>query len=114
MPTLSVAAHVAGLGVIAWLFGALFDPDGIGIATSFIGGTLVLGVGAMITTDGLRYRVGETQDMTLTTVNNTTVANATDVSFQYAQLDAPTFLPLGALIMIFGVVLILAALNRRT
>lgn len=96
---LPVAVFLSTLGFAAWIIGAVIDDPGLAV----IGGVLVVGVGAMITTGSLEYRSGETE----TNVS----ANETQISYEYASADTPERLPLGALVMLLGALFTFHGLN---
>jgi hypothetical protein len=64
-----------------------------------IGAVLIVGVGAMFTTQGLSYADGKTVE----TVDTNTTRHITD----YERVDLPTRLPFGFLVMLVGSVLAL-------
>lgn len=71
-------------------------------AVATIGGVIVVGVGATVTTQGgLDYRAGETRTITNESANTTVV----DVDPEYQPVQTPTHLPLGFLIMLGGALL---------
>lgn len=87
---LTVAVFLSTLGFVAWIVGTLFDYHGV----AFIGATLVLGVGAMITVGGLEHQSGEIQ--------TDTTSNETEVTYQYQEVDTMATFPLGFLVMLLG------------
>lgn len=100
------------IGFGTWTVGIVFEFGGMAV----IGGTIVIGVGAMFTATGLEYRVGQEQVNTLTnntTVNDTEIRN-TSVEYQYRSVDLPTRLPLGVLVMLLGGVGVLRGINLYT
>lgn len=68
---LTSAAVLSALGFGAWILGSAFEYPAIAV----IGGVIVVGVGAMVTANGLRYQSGSTTDQALQT--NQTVTNET-------------------------------------
>jgi hypothetical protein len=96
---LTTAAFLTFVGLGVFVLGAVFGQREVAV----IGATLVLGVGAMTTLGGLEVRSG---DRVVETSNNTTVTE-----FQYRQVETPTRLPLGALMMLLGSTLAIRGVN---
>jgi len=97
--TLSVASFLTAVGFVAWLVGETLNYQGIAV----IGATLVVGLGAAITTGGLQYQTGETT--TGGCCGDTTTAA------EYQTYEPPASLPFGPLVMILGAVMALRPLN---
>lgn len=99
---LTTAAFLILLGLGTWVIGAVFEYSGVAV----IGATLVIGVGAMFTATGLKYQSGETVDNNLTTNqsgNDTEIAvNNSTTTYEYTNVQTPTRLPLGILVMLLG------------
>lgn len=104
---LKTAAFLTALGFAAWILGTVFQYRGIAV----IGGTIVVGVGAMVTGGSLEYRSGEHLDKTYTKTNNETVNNETVVDYRYSTVPLPQRLPLGVLWMLLGGLLTLHGIN---
>ena len=98
---LTVALFLTTLGFFLWGLGYVLEYTGI----AFIGVTLIIGVGAMVTGTGLEYKSGEVHDQVTT--------NETQISYEYSKVPLPTQLPLGILVILTGGVLAIRQLNRE-
>jgi hypothetical protein len=96
---LATAAFLTLLGGAAFVLGAARGYAGVAV----IGAVVILGVGSMVVVDGLAYKSGERVERI---DNSTTVHTNT-----YRQIDTPTRLPLGALVMLIGGLLAIQGLN---
>lgn len=100
---LTTAGFLTTLGFAAWILGILLGHREVAV----IGGTLVLGVGAMMTAQGgLEHQVGS--------VEYTNADNQTVTEYEYEQIETPAHLPLDWLVMLLGGVFIIHALNNES
>lgn len=86
----TVAGLLTAVGFGLWILGSVFDYVGI----AMIGSVIILATGAMIVNGGMEYESGETR---ITESTNTTV-----VEYDYEEVDTPTQLSLGGLVMLAG------------
>lgn len=97
---LTVAGFLTTVGFVAWILGYLFNLTGVAV----IGGVLVFGVGVMVTSDGLAYKTGETH-----VAGND---NVTEIENEYQNVQTPTRMPLGILVMLLGGALVLHSIEN--
>lgn len=95
------AAILTAIGLACWVLGTVLGQPEIAV----LGGTIVLGVGAVISGagGGLEQKTGETEIQE----DNTT----TETDFEYEEVETPTQLPLGGVIMILGGTIVLRGFN---
>lgn len=96
---LSYFAVMTALGFAGFVLGRVFQYQGVMV----IGAVLIVGAGALVTTDGLQYKSG-------VEVTNKT-ANTTVKAFKYQTAPQPTNLPVGAVLMLLGGALTLRGLD---
>lgn len=86
------------LGFVLFAIGNVTDYTGVAV----IGGVIIVGVGAMMTTQGgLEYRAGQQETIVNESENKTVV----EVEPTYQQVQLPINLPLGFLTMLAGALL---------
>jgi hypothetical protein len=98
--TLSTAGFLLAIGFVGYTIANLSGYRGAAVVAA----VLIVGVGAGITADGLRYQSGEVQ------INES--ANKTVTEFQYQTTDTPRNLPVGSLVMLLGATFTLRSINR--
>lgn len=103
---LTVFAMLAGLGVALWLLGYVQEMPGV----AAIGAIIVIGAGATVVLGGLEVEAGQQVAKQYTTINNTTVNNATTVETQYRSVSTPQQLQLGSLVTVVGGLLFMRGL----
>jgi len=86
----TVAGLLTAVGFVFWIVGSLFDYVGI----AMIGSVLILATGAMIVDGGIEYQAGQTQ--------TTESSEVTEIEYNYEQVETPTQLSLGGLVMLAG------------
>lgn len=96
---LTTAAFLSALGFGIWILGWLFGYPEIAV----IGGIVVFGLGFMITTQGLQYESGEIE----TELGDGEV----ETESVYSDVELPTSLSLGTLVMLVGGVGLIRSLD---
>lgn len=104
---LTVFATLAGLGVALWLLGYVQEMPGV----AAIGAIIVIGAGATVIFGGLEVEAGQEIAKQYTTVNNSTVNNATTVDTQYRSVSTPQQFQLGGLVTVVGGLLFIRGLG---
>ncbi len=97
---LTVASALTTLGFATWILGSIFEYHGV----ATVGAVIIVGVGAMVSNEGLEVKTGEVQNQ----IDNST----TEVENQYQPISTPAHLSLGVIVMLLGGTLFLRALNE--
>lgn len=103
--TLLPASVLVLFGIVLFVIGNLTDYTAVAV----IGGILVVGVGAVITTEGgLVHQAGSQETIVNETENRTVVSHEP----QYEPVETPVNLDLGFIIMLVGSLLSLQPLGE--
>jgi len=97
---ITVAAFLTTLGFAGFVVGSVFEMREVAV----IGGVLIVGVGAMVTQNGLSHRSGE--------VTQNVSADTSATEYEYQRVETQTQLPLGTMWMLLGGALVLRSLTR--
>jgi len=96
----TVAGLLTAVGFVFWIVGSVFNYVGI----SMIGAVVIMATGAMVVDGGLEFEAGETQI--------TESSEVTEIEYNYEQVDTPTQLSLGGLVMLAGGLLAIQKLTE--